>query len=330
MVGAQWLRPASSATDEELEVNMADALPLRAFYSYSHKDEFLRDSLESHLSLLKRQGVISEWHDRRLVPGTDWAGGISKELESADIILLLVSADFLASDYCYEAEMMKAMQRHESGNSIVLPIILRPCDWSGAPFGRLQGLPKDAKPITTWDDRDEALTDVARGIRKAVEAQRASKHKQQEDFPAVSTHPVSRATEPSSLTLGEMLALRDIDVEYAVAIQRPANNLIGAANVVLDGLIETGGQVRGLQVVALTQGIFRQQLKYVGENILRSRIAKLPLLVGIVVDGILDDQIRQEVNGLVQFTGQTDSFVEIRLYDLQDLRKKYGIEDSGH
>jgi TIR domain len=113
--------------------------------------------------------------DRIIDPGTDWSREIDKHLESASIILLLVSPDFLASDYCYDIEMKRAMERHDRGEARVIPIFLRPCDWTGAPFGKLQGLPTDAKPITSsrWSSHDEAFTIVARGIRAAVETLRA-------------------------------------------------------------------------------------------------------------------------------------------------------------
>ena len=144
------------------------AAPVSLFYSYSHKDEALRDELETHLSLLRRQGVVRGWHDRRIAAGTEWAGQIDQHLDTADIILLLVSADFLASDYCYDKEMTRALERHEAGTARVIPVILRPCDWHSAPFGKLQALPKDGKPVTTWKNRDEAFTDIARGIREAA------------------------------------------------------------------------------------------------------------------------------------------------------------------
>jgi hypothetical protein len=142
---------------------------LEVFYSYSHKDEERRDQLETHLAMLKREGVIKEWHDRRISAGQEWDGEIDTHLKSADIILLLVSPDFLASDYCYDIEVRQSMERHEAEEARVIPIILRPCDWKSAPFGKVQALPKDAKPVTRWDDRDEAFWDIAKGIRKAAE-----------------------------------------------------------------------------------------------------------------------------------------------------------------
>jgi hypothetical protein len=142
---------------------------VKVFFSYSHKDEALRDELATHLSMMKRQGVIEAWHDREISAGSEWANAIDENLEVADIILLLVSANFLASDYCYDKEMTRAMERHETREARVIPIILKPADWNGAPFSKLQALPKNAKPITTWPDQDEAFLNVAQGIRRVVE-----------------------------------------------------------------------------------------------------------------------------------------------------------------
>lgn len=97
----------------------------KVFFSYAHEDEALRDKLETHLSLLKRQGVIETWHDRRIGPGDAFGDDIDTALETSDIVLLLVSADFLASDYCHDIEMRRALERHAQGLARVVPIILR-------------------------------------------------------------------------------------------------------------------------------------------------------------------------------------------------------------
>jgi hypothetical protein len=143
--------------------------PITLFYSYSHKDELIRDELQTHLSILRRMDVISQWHDRRIAPGEEWDMQIDRRLKDADVILLLVSSDFLASDYCYGKEMIEAVRRHDKGQARVIPVILRSCDWRGAPFSRLQALPKSARPINEWNNRDEAFTDVARGLRLVCE-----------------------------------------------------------------------------------------------------------------------------------------------------------------
>lgn len=144
----------------------------KVFFSYSHKDEDLRNRLETHLSMLKRQGQIEPWHDRRITAGDDLDNSIMAELEAADIVLFLVSADFLASNYCYEAEVARALERHKIGNTRVIPVILRPCEWRSAPFGNLLALPTDGKPVTKWADLDDAFLDIATGIREAVEKTR--------------------------------------------------------------------------------------------------------------------------------------------------------------
>jgi len=143
--------------------------PAKVFLSYSQEDEAFRKKLEQHLAILIRQGIISTWHDRKLVPGQEWAGEISENLESANIILLLVSSAFMASDYCYDIELKRALERHKDGDAIVIPVILRPVDWEGASFGMLQGLPQNGKPVAKWADQDEAFEDIVRGIRKVLE-----------------------------------------------------------------------------------------------------------------------------------------------------------------
>ncbi len=142
--------------------------PVKLFYSYAHADESLRKKLEDHLSLLRHEGYISEWHDRMISPGNLWAQEINANLTSARIILLLISASFIASDYCYGIELQEAMRKQKAGEARVIPIILRACDWHTAPFGELEALPKKAKPVTTWTSRDAAFTDIAKGIRAVV------------------------------------------------------------------------------------------------------------------------------------------------------------------
>ena len=104
------------------------------FFSYSHVDEALRNQLEVHLSALKRQGLIATWHDRRITAGSQVGDRIDANLNASQVVLLLVSSDFIASDYCYEREMARAMERHEKGDARIIPVILRPCDWHDLPL----------------------------------------------------------------------------------------------------------------------------------------------------------------------------------------------------
>jgi len=147
---------------------MPEGSPLRLFISYSHKDVSLRVSLGDHLAALQREGVIETWHDRLISAGQEWAGEIKAELEAADIILCLVSAGFLASPYCQDKELKRALERHGAGEALVIPVILKPSDWSSSALGPLQALPANAKPVTKWSNRDEAFTSVAQGIRQAA------------------------------------------------------------------------------------------------------------------------------------------------------------------
>jgi len=142
--------------------------PIEIFCSYAHADERWRQQLDIHLKLLHRPGLISVWYDRQIAPGAEWAQAIDTHLNKASVILLLISPDFFASDYCYGIEMERALQRHRANEARVIPILLRPVDWKRAPFAYLQALPTNAKPITTWSNRDEAFTDVATGIRRAI------------------------------------------------------------------------------------------------------------------------------------------------------------------
>lgn len=142
--------------------------PAQIFFSYAHADEPYRVELEKHLSALRRQGLVESWHDRMISPGSEWNSEIDSHIDSAHVVLLLVSSDFIASEYCFHKEMERALKRHQAGEARVIPIILRPVDWSTMPFGRLQALPKDAKAISLWKNQDEALLSVSSGIRDAI------------------------------------------------------------------------------------------------------------------------------------------------------------------
>ena len=143
--------------------------PPTLFYCYAHEDEALRNQLEKHLSLLRQQRLISSWHDREIIPGAEWTKEANAHLEAASIILLLVSSDFLASDYRYSVEMQRALERQKKREVYVIPVLLRPVDSQDAPFAHLQSLPRDNTPVTSWPDQDEAFCDIAKGIRMVVE-----------------------------------------------------------------------------------------------------------------------------------------------------------------
>ena len=101
------------------------------FISYSHKDKDLRNELENHLSSMRRQNIISDWHDGKIIPGENWRTAIFDQLNQAELILLLISSDFLGSDFCYDKELTRAIDRHNKGEAVVMPIILRDVYWKG-------------------------------------------------------------------------------------------------------------------------------------------------------------------------------------------------------
>jgi TIR domain len=142
----------------------------RIFISYSHKDDALRAELDKHLALLRREGAIELWSDHRILPGSEFDKDIAEVLEAAQIILLLVSADFLASDYCFGIEMHRAMERHDAGEAVVVPVILRACDWHHSPFKHLNALPSGGREIAKWASPDDAFLDVVQGLRKLLAA----------------------------------------------------------------------------------------------------------------------------------------------------------------
>jgi tetratricopeptide (TPR) repeat protein len=137
---------------------------VKIFYSYSHRDKDLRDELANHLG----RSYISGWYDREILPGEDWEDKIDDNLNTSHIILLLISSDFIASDYCWGKEMKRALERNAAKEAYVIPIILRSVYWKDEPFSKLQVLPTGGRPITSWLNRDEAFFDVTEGIRRTI------------------------------------------------------------------------------------------------------------------------------------------------------------------
>jgi hypothetical protein len=154
------------------------------FMSYSHADEAMRDRLETHLALLKREGIIQTWHDRRIVPGARLDGSIMAEAETADIFLFLLSADFLASRYCYEIEMARALEREEAGEAAILPVVLHSCEWLHSDLGKFTAVPKDGKPIAKHSYPEDAYVEVASAIRRLVSERQKRTRKATTSAPA--------------------------------------------------------------------------------------------------------------------------------------------------
>lgn len=154
----------------------------KLFFSYSHRDENLRNELEIHLSSLKRQGTLETWHDRRIGAGNEFAESIDANLEAADIILLLVSPYFIASDYCIKKEMVYAINKHERNEAKVIPVILHPCDWHDLPFGKLLAAPNDGKAISKFPNIHDGFLEVTLAIKEVAKLLNKTK------APVVSSH----------------------------------------------------------------------------------------------------------------------------------------------
>lgn len=202
---------------------------IRVFFSYSHVDEKYRNELEKHLKSLQRQGLIESWHDRRISAGEDWANRIDQELRHADIILLLVSSDFINSDYCYELEMREALARHEREEAVVIPVIVRPCHWTGLPFGKLQAATQDGKPVEKYPSLDDAFVEVTQKI-EAVAKDIASRQGQlSSTTPRVATDrgytetPKVDSPRSSNLAIPRVFTDHDKDTYIAEAFNYIAN-----------------------------------------------------------------------------------------------------------
>lgn len=244
----------------------------RAFISYSHADDALRAEFDKHLSLLRRQGLLELWSDHRIPAGGDFEKHISAELESADVIVLLISPDFMASDYCFGIEMKRAMERHQQGAAILVPVILRPVDWHSAPFGALKALPRDGKPVVKWQTLDDAFLDIVQALRSllAARATPASQGLGMAAAPIAIAAPgqpaIAAPPRPRSGTLSLAREFKDIDRdnfldEAFVYIQTFFQNSlqdIGERNPGVEG------KLRRLSEVGFTATLYRDGSKLTG------------------------------------------------------------------
>jgi hypothetical protein len=162
----------SDADDDQAREGQPDEVSgMTAFLSYSHKDERYQRKFDTAISQLKHNGLISVWHDKKILPGEQWERKIDERLSSAGLILFLISPDFLDSRYAYSREMSRAMELRESNSAILVPVILRACDWENSPLGPLQALPSNGRAVLSWANRDEAWLDVVKGLRRIISEQ---------------------------------------------------------------------------------------------------------------------------------------------------------------
>lgn len=140
-------------------------MSIRLFISYAHPDEVYKDKLVKFLSAMKRQGIIDLWTDREITVGEQWDDEIKKGLQNSNVILFLISSDFMASDYINDVEIAEAIRRHKAGEVTIVPVIIRPSDFTSLPLKKFQALPKNALPISKWQNEDEAFMDVVNGLK---------------------------------------------------------------------------------------------------------------------------------------------------------------------
>jgi hypothetical protein len=295
----------------------------KVFISYSHQDQALRQELDKHLSNLKRQQVISSWYDGDIIPGTEWRPQIIERLNSAEIILLLISADFMASDFCYSVELAQAIARHEAHQAHVIPILLRPTDWEGAPFAKLQMLPTGARAVTKWPSHDEAFEDVVQGIKKALSVAPTNRHLNVADSAAIpsiprSTSPSTPAAKPSTL---KPIARKIPEMGQTFLSDQDRNWIINIVDTVVDVMSITGikNLLRGkLPDPQINRINFRDGSRNIAENIignLEPRGASNPLhyhalgafLKDLIENDLVDyDAAKQIVVLLFSYTLVTD------------------------
>lgn len=292
------------------------------FFSYSHADADLRDQLEKQLSILKRQGVITTWHDRRIGAGEELHDAINAHVETDDIILLLVSADFLDSDYCYDREMTRALERHAAGDAIVIPVILRACDWQRSVLGNLNATPPDGKPITQWPDRDQALLEVAKAVRGAAErlTKPGARPAKPEPTPAPSSAPALAlvdTTPPrsSNLRIAKEFTERDLDRFQHEAFEYIAKYFDSSLAELQDRNPEIEGTYRRIDANRFTAVVYRGG----------SAVARCTIFMGAA-----------HLGGIAYVTGETsesNSFNEDLVVDSDDqmmFLRSMGMTTFGH
>lgn len=197
----------------------------KIFLSYAKADRAYLDAARRHLRPLERQGLISVWDDTQLLPGEAWDAAIRRELAATDLILFLVSADLLATDYIWDTEVQEAMARAARGEVAVVPVIIRPCGWEDAPFAKYTALPTKGKPIATWAHPDEAWAEVAGRIRGFINENRSNLN-----APLLTTSsPASTQTADSKTIFEENIIVAEISKEERDRLTRQAFELIDDA-----------------------------------------------------------------------------------------------------
>ena len=236
------------------KIPVSSSNPIRLFFSYAHEDEKLRDKLADHLMGLQKDGLIAAWHDRKITAGSDWEGEIKENLETADIILLLISSDFFASRYCWDVEFKTALEKYENQSARVIPVILRPMDWQIEILRGLQALPTDALAVTSWPNEDEAFVDIVKGIRRVVEELTQVEVIEETSTTAIATNPFGdrgKITNPEKF-FGREFLLQEIFTELK---KGGSISLVGESQVGKSSIISQICQ-QGIEKLSLAQDNF--------------------------------------------------------------------------
>lgn len=168
LINEEAMLEMEAELSQTTEPPIANLEQVPMFLSYAREDKRFRERLIKHLAILMREGKLTHWHDEMIVAGKEWKQEILKELSKAKMIISLISNDFFYSGFSNRPEMNQALKRHDSGEARVIPVIVRSCDWRPTPFGKLEPLPREGKPIAEWKFPDAAYTDVAIGIRRVI------------------------------------------------------------------------------------------------------------------------------------------------------------------
>jgi hypothetical protein len=163
---------------------------MKAFISYSHRDEAMLERLHAHLAVLRKEGAVSAWYDRQILAGGSIDREVANELDGCEVFLALVSPDFLNSGYCYDKEMARAIERHEAGQIAIVPVILEPCDWQSSPLRQFKAIPKDGTPVSEWTNKNAAWLDVVTEIRRLTQNSRHGREESARTPTELRGHPV--------------------------------------------------------------------------------------------------------------------------------------------
>jgi TIR domain len=233
---------------------------IEIFLSYSHRDEKLCQELAKYLrSSLQRQQSVSIWYDHQISPGTNWAEEIQKHVYTAQIILLLVSPDYLASSLFHETETRLALERQKENEARVIPIYLRPCIWEGTSIGKLKALPTNGKPVTRWSSPELAFIDITRSIRQVIDKMLADQPISKENANATISSPMS-AEEKRLTDLEEKLQ------EYYLFIQN-SGTFLHASNAAEEKAQTQTSITRQWQIISTTLSEYQLLVRKLGRSV---------------------------------------------------------------